>query len=262
MNNSDMGRVHAYLLRHRLIETKSSRRTISREEREMAALLLNADFAVRKQFEEFLDGQGLLLISLTSFDAKGIASGATVFMLARKTDSSPPFWGSERLVTRMQQVRGINTDADAKIWFTQLWFVLLDLIYTRKNRSPNAMQDWVDTTFTKEVLIHAVRDYLNDQVRKIDPASLEVDMVYKTLTNLKEGAVVQACNAFLELMVDASLLEEIGKDKDMFRQSLLFAYEMKSNFDRQLSPLLPAQNLLVAATEILIEHTEEEMENK
>lgn len=260
MNNSDMGRVHAYLLRHRLIETKSSRRAVSREEREMATLLLNADFAVRRQFEELLDGQGLQLVSLTSFDAKGIAVGATVFMLARKPDSISPFWGSERLVSRMQQVRGINTDAEAKIWFTQLWFVLLDLLYTRKNRSPNAMQDWVDTTFAKEVFVDAVRDYLNDQVRKIDPATLEVDLVYRTLTGLKEGAVAQACNAFLELMADAGLVEEVGKD--VFRQSLLFAYEMKSNFDRQFASLLPSEDPFAAATEILIERIDEETEDK
>ncbi len=260
MNNSDMGRVHAYLLRHRFIETKSSRRNVSREEREIATLLRDADFTMRRQFEEILDGQGLQLVAFTTFDVKGIASGATVFILARKPDSAPPFWGTDQLVSRMLQVRGLNNDAEAKIWFIQLWFVMLDLLYTRKNRSPNAMQDWVDTTFTKEVLIDAVKDYLNDQVRKIDPGTLEVDQVYKTLTSLKTGAEAQVCNAFLELMLDAGLVEEIGKD--VYRQSLLFAYEMKSNFDRQLAHLLPSQDLLAAATEILVERTEEETEAK
>lgn len=260
MNNSDMGRVHAYLLRHRFIETKSGRRNVSREEREIATLLRDADFAMRRQFEEILDGQGLQLVAFTSFDVKGIASGATVFMLARKPDSAPPFWGTERLVSRMLQVRGINNDAEAKTWFTQLWFVLLDLLYTRKNRSPNAMQDWVDTTFTKEVFIDAVKDYLNDQVRKIDPGILEVDQVYKTLTSLKTGAEAQVCNAFLELMLDAGLIEEVNKDA--YRQSLLFAYEMKTNFDRQLAHLLPSLDQLAAATEILVERTEEETEAK
>lgn len=260
MNNSDMGRVHAYLLRHRFIETKSGRRNVSREEREIATLLRDADFAMRRQFEEVLDGQGLQLVAFTSFDVKGIASGATVFMLARKPDSAPPFWGTERLVSRMLQVRGINNDAEAKTWFTQLWFVLLDLLYTRKNRSPNAMQDWVDTTFTKEVFIDAVKDYLNDQVRKIDPGTLEVDQVYKTLTSLKTGAEAQVCNAFLELMLDAGLIEEVNKDA--YRQSLLFAYEMKTNFDRQLAHLLPSPDQLAAATEILVERTEEETEAK
>lgn len=122
------------------------------------------------------------------------------------------------------------------------------------------MQDWVDTTFTKEVFIDAVKDYLNDQVRKIDPGTLEVDQVYKTLTNLKTGAEAQVCNAFLELMLDAGLIEEVNKDA--YRQSLLFAYEMKTNFDRQLAHLLPSPDQLAAATEILVERTEEETEAK
>jgi hypothetical protein len=260
MNNSDMGRVHAWLLRHRIAETKSSRRAVSKEEREIAGLLLNADPALRMQFEEMLSGQGLQLVSLTSFDAKGIASGGTVFMLARKADAVPPFWGTDRMVSRMLLVKGINSDAEAKTWFTQLWFVLLDLLYTRRQRGPNAMQDWVDTTFAKEIFIDAVRDYLNDHVRKIDPSTLETDRVHKTMTGLKEGAVAQACNAFFELMVDASLLEEI--DKDVFRQTLLFAYEMKSNFDRQLKALLPTEDSFEAASGILIERTDAEMEAK
>jgi len=160
----------------------------------------------------------------------------------------------------MLLVKGIDTDAEAKTWFTQLWFVLLDLLYTRRNRGPNAMQDWVDTAFSKEIFIDSVRDYLNDRVRKIDPSTLETDRVHKTMTGLKEGAIAQACYAFIELMVDAGLLEEI--DKDIFRQSLLFAYEMKCNFDRQLKTLLPEQDKFQAASEILVEHTDEETEAK
>ncbi len=258
MNNSEMGRVHAWLLRHRIVESRSERRSVGKEEREIAGLLLNADYAVRRQFEEILEGQGLLLVTLTSLDAKGIASGATVFMLARKHDSAAPFWGTERLVSRMMQSKGINTETEARTWFTQLWFLLLDLLYTRKNRSPNAMQDWVDTSFVKEVFIDSVKDYLNDQVRKIDPSTLETDRVYRILTGLKEGGIAMACNAFLELMVDAGLLEEVGEET--YRQSLLFAYEMKNNFDRQLKPLLPAQDPFGAATEIVVERTDEDTE--
>lgn len=255
MNNSELGRVHAWLLRHRIAESRPARRATNGEEREIAGLLLNADQQMRMQFEEMLDGQGLQLVSMTSFDAKGIVAGGTVFMLARKPDSTPPFWGSERLVIRMLQVKGINNEVDARIWFTQLWFVLLDLIYTRKNRGPNALQDWVDTTFVREVFIDAVKDYLNDHVRKIDPSTLETDRVHKALAALKEGGITQACNAFIDLMVDASQLEKL--DTDTFRQSLLSAYEMKTNFDRQLKPLLPDEDLFAAASEVLVAHSEE-----
>lgn len=254
MNNSDVGRVHAYLLRHRYVETKSNRRTVSKDEREIAAMLSDADPSMRGLLEEILEGQGLQLVSFTSLDANGIANGATLSMVARRPDANPPFLGTERLVTRLQQVRGIEREYEAKAWFTQLWFVLLDLLYSRKNRSPNAMQDWVDTTFGKDVFIDAVKNYLNDEVRKIDPASLDSDAVYKTLTSLKEGSVTQVCNAFLELMEDAGLVEEVGDVG--YRQTLLFAYEMKVNFDRQLAPLLPSEDKFAAATSILIEKEE------
>ncbi len=237
MNNSDLGRVQAYLLRHRYAETKSTRRSISKEEREVATMLRDSDASMRTLLEEIFDGQGLLLKSFNEFEAAGIPLGATVFVLARKPDFNPPFFGTEKLIARMRQVnRGISSDSEAKIWFIQLWFILLDLLYTRKNRGPNALQDWVETSFAKDIFVDAVKEYINDQVRKIDPSTLKTDAVYKALTSPKEGTVRQLCNAFVELMVDAGLLDVIGQDS--YRQTLLFAYEMKMNYDRQLATLL------------------------
>lgn len=254
MNNSDLGRVQAFLLKHRYAETKSARRNISKDEREIAALLREADPSMRALLEEILDGQGLLLQSFRELDVAGIPFGATAFVLARKPDSNPPFLGTEQLVARMKQIGRYNcSDAQAKIWFTQLWFILLDLLYTRKNRSPNSMQEWVNTAFSRAVFIEAVKNYLNDQVRKIDPGTLQTRAVYDTLTSpsVKEGTVTQLCNAFLELMEGASLLEEI--EEDVYRQSLLFAFEMKLNYDRQLAPLLPSESAFGSASAVLIE---------
>lgn len=252
MNNSDLGRAQAFLLRHRYAETKSSRRNVSKEEREIATMLRDADPQMRALLEEIFDGQGLLLKSFREFDVTGIPAGATAFILARKPDSTPPFFGTDRLVARMRQVGHFKpSDSDAKIWFTQLWFILLDLLYTRKNRSPNEMQEWVDTALTRTVFIDTVKNYLNDQVRKIDPATLKTTAVYDTLTSVKEGTVAQLCNAFLDLMADAGLLEEI--EADVYRQSLLFAFEMKLNHDRQLSPLLPSAKPFDSASAVLIE---------
>lgn len=261
MNNSDLGRVQAYLLRHRYVETKSARRNISKEEREVATMLRDADISIRILLEEIFDGQGLELKSFNEFEAAGIPLGATVFVLARKPDFTPPFFGTEKLIARMRQVsRAIGSDAEAKIWFTQLWFILLDLLYTRKNRGPNALQDWVETTFTKAVFVDAVKEYLNDHVRKIDTSTLKTDAVYKVLTNpnLKEGTVSQLCNAFLELMADAGLLDVMGQDS--YRQTLLFAYEMKMNYDRQLAELLPNADPFLSASTLLVIDTENEAE--
>lgn len=255
MNNSDLGRVHAFLLRHRCVETKSDRRNISKEEKEIAGLLRAADPSMRRLLDEILDGQGLMLKSFDEFEAAGIPVGATVFVLARKPEATPPFFGTEHLITRMKLQKN-DTDTDAKIWFTQLWFILLDLLYTRKNRSPNSLQEWVETAFDRNIFIDTVKSYLNDEVRKIDPNTLAVRTVYDALMTPKEGSVTRLCHAFLELMVDAGLLEKSGDDS--YRQTLLFAFEMKLNYDRQLAPLWPSADAYDAASTLLIEDTEEE----
>ena len=94
-------------------------------------MLRDADASMRTLLEEIFDGQGLALKSFNEFEAAGIPLGATVFVLARKPDFNPPFFGTEKLIARLRQVsRAIASDAEAKIWFTQLWFILLDLLYT------------------------------------------------------------------------------------------------------------------------------------
>jgi len=261
VNNSDLGRVQAYMLKHRYVETKSGRRNISKEEREVATMLRDADSSMRTLLEEIFEGQGLELKSFNEFEAAGIQVGATVFVLARKPEFNPPFFGTEKLIARMKQVRGgIEKDSEAKIWFTQLWFILLDLIYTRKNRGPNSLQNWVETTFTKDVFIDAVKEYINDHVLKIDPSLLKTDAVYKALSGQKEGTVTQLCNAFLELMVDAGLIDEIRQDG--YRQTLLFAYEMKMNYDRQLAKLLPSNDPFSSASTLLVVDAENEVEDR
>jgi hypothetical protein len=253
MNNTDLGRAHAWLLRYRIAETKSLRRNISKEEKEIANLIRQADPSMISVLEEILDGQGLSFRAFSEFDAPGIPSGGHVFVVARKPDSAPPFLGTERLIARMRQVPGINKDQEAKVWFVQLWFVLLDLIYTRKNRAPGSLQDYVETSFAKAVFIDAVREYINDDVRKIDPATLGTDSVWKILTTPKEGNVALLCNGFLELMEDAGLLERSGDD--VYRQTLLFAFEMKTNYDRQLAYLLPTQAPIEGAQAVLLDRS-------
>lgn len=250
MNNHDLGKVHAYLLRHRYVETKSNRRNISKDERDVATLLRDADPDMKILLREILNGQGLELVQFGEFDVAGIPSGATVFLIARLPDTAPSIFGTDALVSRMRQVRGIQSDTAAKIWFVQLWFIHLDLIYSRRNRGPHEMQDYVSAVFTRDTLIDATRDYINDQVRKTDQATLDDETVYRALTSLKEGSVADIVNAFLELLVDAGLLEK--NNDDSYRQTLLSAYEMKANYDRQLSSLMPSDDIAESATNLLI----------
>lgn len=255
MNNSELGRVQAYLLRHRMASTHALRKTIGKEEREVAVMLRDADVSRIRLLAEILDGQGYLLIQMTAGDAVGIPEGATVFMLPRKPDFESPLFGTEHLAA-MMRVRGVNSDTAAKTWYVQLWFVLMDILYTRRCRSPQAIQDWVDTPFKKTIFIDSVREYINDVVRKIDVSTLPDRSVWDILTSPKDGSIAQICAAFLELMCEASLLEEVEADTT-YRQTLLFAQEVRLNYDRQLaSVILPADPFSAAST-VLIEESED-----
>lgn len=260
MNNTDMGRAYAYLLRNRMVESKSMRRNVSREERDMAIMLRDADAHMRALLDEFLDGQGLMLKSFSD-DVKGLPTGAVSFVLARKPDTDPPFFGTERMIARMQQAGGSDvSERDAKIWFVHIWFILMDILYTRRGCSPGELQDWVEKSFTKAVLVEVMRDYLNEEVRKIDPATLTTPTIHTSLTSFKEGTVAQFCNNFLDLMMDARLIESIGSD--LYRPTLLFAFEVKLNYDRQLEPFLTTTAPFNAATAVLTrEVTMEESSN-
>jgi hypothetical protein len=253
MNNNELGRVQSYLLRHRYIETKSIKRNISREENEAATLLRDADAPMRNLLSEIFDGQGLLLQQFSYTEVPGIPIGATVFALLRKPDSAPPFFGMEKLLTRMRR-GSIKTDTEAKIWFVQIWFVHLDLIYTSKNRAPSEMLKYVDAIFTRDVLVEAVRTFVNDHVCKLDPAGISNDAVYKTLMDTKEGTIKLAVIGFLELLTEAGLLSTT--DDEIYRQTLLSAAEMKNNYDRQLAPLMPTSEVIQASRTLLIQEEE------
>lgn len=208
---------------------------------------------MRNLLAEIFDGQGLVLHQYSDTEVPGIPVGATVFALLRKPDSNPPFFGSERLLARMRR-GSIKSDTEAKIWFVQIWFVHLDLIYTRKNRAPSEMLKYVEAIFSKDVLIQTTLAYINDLVRKLDTTSVESDSLYKILTEAKEGTVKMAVGGFLELQVEAGLLSTA--DELVYRQTLLSAAEMKLNYDRQLASLMPNPDAVQASHTLLIEEDE------
>jgi hypothetical protein len=255
MNNTDLGRVHAYLLHHRYAETKSVRRNVSKEERDIATMLRDAEPDMRVLLREILEGQGLALREYNEFDVKGIPVGATVFAVVRLPDTAAPVFGQTRLLDRMKQVRGIETDLSAKVWFVQIWFVCLDILYTRRNRSPSEMQGYVDSVFSKDVLVNAVKSYINDHVRKLDKGALNDDSIYKILSEEKGNRVLDCCRAFLDLMVESGLLEQ---NCDNYRQTILSACEMKLNFDRQLASLLPSGDPISEARTLLVHESASE----
>lgn len=234
MTPYEMGLVSAFLIKHRKIEDNPRSRGQLREEKDLGVILREAPEESIRDLGEMLNGQGYELITLTRFQIHGIAENAKVYLLVRKADAQCPLLDFNRTAERMNAVGRGNVSA--KIWFTQLWLLHLDLIYTQRDRSPYERNKWVEAIFTKEMLIQAVRGHINGYVRRLNPADVSQSDVYGALIAEQGADIERNVKKFLDLMCDCGMLEDKGGGA--YRQSLLSAVEMKENFDRTLSPLM------------------------
>ena len=209
MTNFEMGQIMAYLMKHRRIETTGHKRKSRVDGRVLAATLRDASQDERMELEALLRGMGFDLTHFTDFNTQGIAPGGHVFMLPRRLDEVNELFSERWIDERMQQRN--DTVTDRRIWFVQFWFLRTDLV-------------------------GAMRDYINDLVRKLGPEAIQDDVVYKCLTSESGGQLERYCERFLSLMTDGCMLESLGDDR--YRQSLLSAVELKNNYLQGLEPWL------------------------
>lgn len=258
MTPFDMGRISAFLITHRKIEHRTDKKGLQREERDLAAILAEASIENMRDLEELMSGQGFSLITLASFDTPGIGQGARVYLLARRADSQCPLIDIGRLASHMEPGGRATT---GKIWFTQIWLIHLDLLYTQRDRGPQERNKWLDATFTREMLEQGVREHINSYVRRLNPAELANNEVYDVLTSEKGAAIARYTKRFLDLMCEGGMLEE--RSDGVYRQSLLSAVEIKENFDRTLAPLMvaasesPASAALATLSSALLTRTDD-----
>jgi hypothetical protein len=234
MSPFEMGRISAFLQKHRKIEYRTDKRGLHKDERELAELLRDAPMESMADFGELMNGYGFEFITLTTFDVSGIGSGERVYLLARKSNVECPLLDLPRAAERMEPTSGRATIG--KIWLTQFWLLHLDLIYTQRDRGPEERNQWIDATFTKDMLIQSMRNHINDDVRRLNPEQIADNDVYETLTSEKGTDIARYAKRFLDLMVDGGLLADKGNG--VYRQTLLSAVEMKENYGRVLTPLM------------------------
>lgn len=234
MTPYDMGRISGFLLKHRKLDDRQDKRGLQREEKDLAAVLRESSMENMRDLEDLMSGQGYILVTLNSFDVAGIGQGSKVYLLARKSDNVCPLLDTGRLAEKMDPASGRTTAA--KIWFTQIWLVHLDLLYTQRDRGPHERNQWIEATFTKDMLEHAVREHINGHVRRLNPTELADSDVYDILVAEKGADIARYTKRFLDLMSECGMLDE--RSDGVYRQSLLSAVEMKENYDRTLAPLM------------------------
>lgn len=234
MSPFEMGRISAFLQKHRKIELRIDKRGRHKDEHELAELLRDAPSESMTDLCELMNGYGFELITLTTFDVSGIGTGERVYLLVRKPNVECPLLDVPRALERMESTSG--RISHAKVWLTQFWLLHLDLIYTQQDRSPEERNRWMETTFTKEMLINAMREHINGEIRRLNPELIAGSEIYRILTSEKGVDVDRYAKRFLDLMVDCFMLEErVG---GVYRQTLLSAVEMKENYGRILGPLM------------------------
>lgn len=234
MTPFEMGQITAHLLKHRRLDTAAPKRKGRLDERVLAVALRDAGLDERAALEGLLRGAGFDLAHFSDFNTQGIAPGGHVFLATRRLDEVNELFG-ERWIDERMQVRG-DTVTERRIWFAQIWFVAFSLFYTRRDRVPTEVSRYVDTLFVKADLVEAVRDYINDLVRKLGRESIEDDVVYRCLTSESGMQIEQYCERFLGLMVHGGMVDKLADDR--YRQSLLSAVETRNNHLQGFDPWL------------------------
>lgn len=234
MTPFEMGRISAFLQKYRKIEYRTDKRGRHKDEHELAELLRDAPMDSLSDLCELMNGYGFELITLTTFDVSGIGSGERVYLLARKPNVECPLLDLPRAVERMEPASGRTLQG--KIWLTQFWLLHLDLIYTQRDRGADERNQWIEATFTKDMLSDSMREHINGVIRRLNPAEITDGEVYEVLTSEKGADIPRYTKRFLDLMVDGGLLDDKGNG--VYRQTLLSAVEIKENYGRILEPLM------------------------
>ncbi len=233
MNMEEMGQVVAYLLRHRIVETRPASGRSNDEERSVAKILLSMAPEDRLSLGGIFAGMRLVVVDYDSFSIPALPKNARVFLLARDIAQGDPssVLAPEIIVDAMRE-KGNESAAEAAAWFVHLWLVHLELIYTDKGRAPSQLQQYAEGMFDFDVFLAKVREHFEDLRQSLDRNEIPANAVFKTFEKSSQAEEDRRCRRFVKLMVDASLLTTIAKDT--YQQTLLSAYEIKRNYERGL----------------------------
>ena len=249
MNMNEMGEVYAYLLRHRIAETRSQsgRRRASQtgllSERDAAVILKEADEEQMQNFRAFLSGQGLQLAVYDSADYPGIPPGGQIYMLLRNPEAELPLMFSQHQVLQKLKIRNETKEATA-VWFIHLWLLMLGLLYTRTHRSLSDVSLYQNAVFSQEELTETLKNHL-ESIRRSghfqhnqDKSSLDNAPRQLAILLAEKGEDInRRVKNFIDVLIDANHLQAKG-DK-IFQQTLLGALEVEQTGFSHLRHLIP-----------------------
>ena len=233
MDMEDMGRLVAYLLRYRIVETHPASGRNTDEARAVAKLLLSMNPDERRSIDRMFTGMRLVFVDFDWDAIPALPRGGRVFLLARDIGKGEPSSVlAPEVVTEAMREKGNESKSEAAAWFVHLWLIHMDLIYANQGRSPSQMQTYPKGMFDFDVFLVRVRDHFEDLRQGLDRNEVPADAVFKTFEKASHAESERRCRRFVNLMLNAGLLTTIAKD--VYQQTLLSAYEIKRNYERGL----------------------------
>lgn len=225
---SDMGTVFQFLLKNRIVETKTTTKRRSKPgEAEVAHILNSWGIDELEGFEEFLNSQGFSLYEATDQDYKGIALGGKMWMLIRRPQYDISSFLSIDPTVEAIRIKDTESKEVLGVWFLHIWLMYLYLTYTRIGRSPEQVSKYEDTFFIADDLIDAVREHL-ERVRSLQLESEAQKRLVDILDSEKGTDVNRRVKGFTDVMAKSNLIQKVSENE--YQQTLIGAIEIAEAF--------------------------------
>jgi hypothetical protein len=229
----EIGQVLAYLLQHRVVETRPAGGRSTDDERATAKLLLNMAPDDRRVLEKLVAGMHLILVDYDSYSIPALPKGNRVYLLARNiADGNPAGLLSSEIITEAMKEKSNESAREAASWFVHLWLVHLDMIYTDHGRPPSSMDRYAEGMFDFDKFLARVREHFEELRQGLDRNEVPFNAVFKTFEKASHTEGERRCRRFVNLMVDSALLTTTAKDT--YQQTLLSSFEIKRNYEHGL----------------------------
>lgn len=223
-----MGTVFQFLLKNRIVETKTTAKRRSKPgETEAAHILDSWGLEELEGFEEFLNSQGFSLYEASDQDYKGIAFGGKMWMLVRRPQDEISTFLSIDPTMEAIRIKDIESKEVLGVWFLHIWLMYLYLTYTKIGRSPEQVSKYEDTFFIADDLIDAVREHL-DRVRSLQLEEDSQKRLVDILDSEKGTDVNRRVKGFIDVMLKSNLIQKVSENE--YQQTLIGAIEIAEAF--------------------------------
>lgn len=249
-----IGRVEAYLLRHRILYTDGTEsHRVGGVEKDVSRQMLQLTADEYDALSQMLAGKGFSL-RVEDQTFPGIPRGAKAWLAVRRPDYDGPNVLTLKRAWKAVALNQAEPKAETVYWFTFMWFLTMSFFYDRSGRAVSEVSRYVEANFRRDELEQKITSHIEDMRR----AGLAHDDGNPVASLLLGGGgdgdggrgttavqIRKRVGNFLKVMVDTSMLDMV-KDADgeqTYQQSLVCAVQIDELFAQDLIGFMPDHRL-------------------